>query len=49
MTYLMTVPTNKMSRIPVFKSTYWKTSADLISVSSERVKNKIIKGAEKAG
>ncbi len=49
MTYLMTVPTNKMSRIPVFKSTYWETSAKLISVSSERVKNKIIKGAEKAG
>ena len=49
MTYLMTVPTNKLSRIPVFKSTYWKTSADLISVSSEKVKNKIIKGAEKAG
>ena len=49
MTYLMTVPTNKLSRIPVFKSTYWNTSADLISVSSEKVKNKIIKGAEKAG
>jgi flavin-binding protein dodecin len=45
----MTTPTNAMSRIPVFKSSYWKKSEELISVSSEAVKEKIIKGAEKAG
>jgi len=47
--FFMTTPTNAMSRIPVFKSSYWKKSEELISVSSEAVKEKIIKGAEKAG
>ena len=45
----MTQPTNTMSRIPVFKSSYWKKSEELISISSEGVKQKIIAGAEKAG
>ena len=49
MEWLMTRPTNNMSRIPVFKSTYWNKSAELISISSEAVKQKILKGAKKAG
>ena len=49
MTYLMTVPTNKMSRIPVFKSTYWETSANLISVSTPAIKKQILDGAKEAG
>ncbi len=49
MDLLMTRPTNAMSRIPVFKSTYWNKSAELISVSSEAVKDKILKGAADAG
>ena len=47
--FFMTTPTNAMSRIPVFKSSYWKKSEELISISSESVKQKIIKGANKAG
>jgi hypothetical protein len=47
--FFMTTPTNKMSRIPVFKSSYWKKSEELISISSENVKQKIIAGANKAG
>jgi len=47
--WFMTQPTNTMSRIPVFKSSYWKKSEELISISSEGVKQKIIAGAEKAG
>tara|TARA_B100001939_G_scaffold40795_1_gene31655 strand:- start:3418 stop:8094 length:4677 start_codon:yes stop_codon:yes gene_type:complete len=49
MEWLMTRPTNNMSRIPVFKSTYWNKSAELISISSEAVKQKILNGAKKAG
>ena len=49
MEWLMTRPTNNMSRIPVFKSTYWNKSAELISISSESVKQQILKGAKKAG
>jgi hypothetical protein len=49
MEWLMTRPTNNMSRIPVFKSTYWNKSAELISISSEAVKDKILKGAADAG
>jgi len=47
--WLMTNPTNKLSRIPVFKSSYWNKSAELIPISSEKVKQKIIKGAREAG
>ena len=47
--FFMTTPTNAMSRVPVFKSSYWKKSEELISVSSEAVKQKIIKGANEAG
>jgi hypothetical protein len=47
--WFMTQPTNALSRIPVFKSSYWKKSEELISISSEKVKQKIISGAEKAG
>ena len=47
--WFMTQPTNTMSRIPVFKASYWKKSEELISISSEGVKQKIIAGAEKAG
>ena len=47
--WFMTQPTNTMSRIPVFKSSYWKKSEELISISSEGVKQKIIAGAKKAG
>ena len=49
MEFLMTRPTNALSRIPVFKSTYWNKSAELISVSSEKVKQQILAGARKAG
>ena len=47
--WFMTQPTNALSRIPVFKSSYWKKSEELISISSEAVKEKIIAGAKKAG
>ena len=47
--WLMTNPTNSLSRIPVFKSSYWNKSAELIPISSEKVKQKIIKGAREAG
>ena len=47
--WFMTQPTNSLSRIPVFKSSYWKKSEDLIAISSEAVKEKIIAGAKKAG
>lgn len=47
--WFMTQPTNSLSRIPVFKSSYWKKSEELISISSEAVKEKIIAGANKAG
>jgi len=45
---LMTERTNNLSRIPVFKAQYWKKSGELIAISSERVKQKIIAGAVKA-
>jgi uncharacterized protein YpmS len=46
--FFMTTPTNTLSRIPVFKSVYWKKSQELIPISSEKVKQKIITGAKKA-
>ena len=47
--FFMTTPTNTLSRIPVFKSSYWKKSEDLIAISTQEVKDKIIAGATKAG
>lgn len=44
-----TQPTNVASRIPVFKSSYWSKSRELISISDESVKKKILEGAKKAG
>lgn len=44
-----TQPTNVASRIPVFKSSYWSKSRELISISDDTVKAKILAGAEKAG
>ena len=44
-----TQPTNAASRIPVFKSSYWSKSRELISISDESVKKKILEGAKKAG
>jgi hypothetical protein len=44
-----TQPTNVASRIPVFKSSYWSKSRELISISDDTVKAKILAGAKKAG
>jgi len=44
----MTNRTNNLSRIPVFKAQYWKKSRELIAISTEEVKQKIIAGAKKA-
>jgi hypothetical protein len=44
-----TQPTNVASRIPVFKSSYWSKSRELISISDDSVKAKIVDGAKKAG
>lgn len=44
----MTQPTNALSRIPVFKASYWKKSEDLIAISTQEVKDKIVAGAKKA-
>ncbi len=48
MEILMTNRTNNLSRIPVFKAQYWKKSRELIAISTEEVKQKIIAGARKA-
>jgi len=47
--FFMTNPTNKLSRIPVFKSNYWKKSEDLIRISTPEVQQQIVDGAIKAG
>ena len=47
--YFGTQPTNLWSRIPVFKSSYWSKSRELISISDDFVKAKILDGAKKAG
>jgi len=44
----MSMPTNKLSRAPVFKEAYWNKVTDLIAVGDEGVKQHIIKQAEKA-
>ena len=46
--WFMTQPTNALSRIPVFKASYWKKSEDLIAISTQEVKDKIVAGAKKA-
>jgi len=44
----MTMPTNKLSRAPVFKQAYWNKVTDLITVSSNQMKDLIIEQAKKS-
>jgi hypothetical protein len=46
--YFMSMPTNKLSRAPVFKEAYWNKVTDLIAVGDDAIKQKIIAQAEKA-
>tara|TARA_R100000234_G_scaffold62522_1_gene37924 strand:+ start:2026 stop:7125 length:5100 start_codon:yes stop_codon:yes gene_type:complete len=44
----MTMPTNKLSRAPVFKQAYWNKVTDLITVSSNEMKKLVIEQARKS-
>jgi len=46
--YFMSMPTNKLSRAPVFKEAYWNKVTDLIAIGDDGIKQHIIKQAEKA-
>jgi len=47
--YLSELPANQLTRSPAFFNFYYKISKDLIAMSSEKVKQAIIKGAAKDG
>ena len=46
---LMTVPTNKLSRMPAFKNFYWENVAKNAQFASKEVIEQIIKRADEAG
>ena len=46
---LMSVPTNKLSRSPAFKSNYWRKVGEISQHANKRTLDKIIKQAKEAG
>ena len=46
--WLMGHPTNKLSRSPVFRQTYWERTRELISFATPEAKAEILANAEKA-
>ena len=47
--FLMSVPTNKLSRTVAFKANYWNKVAEIAGHTNKATLNKLIKQAEKAG